>query len=61
MFFWGVVFGTHLNGVDDAAGHDGELPRDGAHAQLELRHVGSAGQHVGQAVGARCEDAEGTR
>lgn len=53
-----------LNGANDAAGHDGELPCDCAHSQFELRHVGSVGQNVGQAVGTRCKhktNGEGSR
>ena len=49
-----IYFLTDLNCANDATGHDRESPRDWAHAQFELRHVRSAGQHVGQTVRTRC-------
>lgn len=45
---------SHLNCVDDAAGHDREFPSDRAHSQFELGHVWCIGQHVGETVWASC-------
>lgn len=50
-----TMMSEDLDGVDDAAGHDRELPGDAAHPHFQLRHVGSAWQHVGQAVRAGCD------
>lgn len=51
-FGWCAIWGPDLNCVDYAAGHDGQLPRDRAHSQFELGHVGGTRYHVGQPVGA---------